>query len=79
MPWPMIRSGPSTPIRVEPFDRRLAVATDHLVELDDRLAGMRLHRDAALLASCSASLKKSSLAGVDLRRAAMRRRGRSDA
>jgi len=33
--------------RIEPFDGRLAVAMDHLMELDDGLTGMRLHRQAA--------------------------------
>jgi len=32
---------------LEPFDRRHTVAAHHLVELDHRLAGMGLHRDAA--------------------------------
>ena len=54
--------------RIEPFDRRLAVAMDHLVEFDDGLAGMGLHRQAAAPGFLQGFLEEAFAAGVDLRR-----------
>ena len=55
--------------RVEPFNGRLAVAMDHLVEFDDGLAGMGLHRQAATPGLLQRFLEEALAAGVDLRRA----------
>ena len=59
--------GPQHADRVEPFDGRLAVAMDHLVELDDGLAGMGLHRQAAPSGLLQRLLEEALAAGVDLR------------
>jgi hypothetical protein len=59
--------------RVEPFDGRLAVAMHHLVEFDDCLAGMRLHRDVAPLGFLVRFLEVALLASIDLRGADHRR------
>ena len=60
--------GPEHADVLEPFDRRPAVPADHLVELDDGLAGMGLHRQAALLGLLVRLLEEALAAGVDLRR-----------
>ena len=55
-----------TPDILHPFDRRLAVAAHHLSELDDGLAGVRLHRHAAHIGRLLALLEKFLRAGIHL-------------
>ena len=55
--------------RLQPFDRRLAVAAGDLVELDHALRRMQLHSDAALGRRVIAVADQIGGAGVDLRRA----------
>ncbi len=68
MPWPTIVRRPSAPIEFEPFDRRLAVAPEYLVELVDALCGVELERQVVVAGVVVGVADQLRRAGVDLGR-----------